>query len=99
MNTNLFSFWLACGTVASPSFAAILPKIADTTPPAVVKRLENWRAARFGMFIHWGPVSLKGTEIGWSRGQQIPIQEYDSLYKSFNPVRFSADDWVKAAKD
>ena len=23
--------------------------------------------ARFGMFIHWGPISLKGTEISWSR--------------------------------
>lgn len=27
-----------------------------------------WQEARFGLFIHWGPVSLKGTEIGWSRG-------------------------------
>ena len=30
--------------------------------------LAWWREARFGLFIHWGPVSLKGTEIGWSRG-------------------------------
>ncbi|HEY2828022.1 MAG TPA: alpha-L-fucosidase, partial [Pirellulales bacterium] len=30
-------------------------------------RLAWWREARFGMFIHWGPVSLKGTEISWSR--------------------------------
>ncbi|MHC4126679.1 MAG: 3-keto-disaccharide hydrolase, partial [Planctomycetota bacterium] len=30
-------------------------------------RLDWWRQARFGMFIHWGPVSLRGTEIGWSR--------------------------------
>ncbi len=37
--------------------------------PAVSEQaLEDWRAMRFGMFIHWGPVSLKGTEIGWSRG-------------------------------
>ena len=27
-----------------------------------------WRDGKFGLFIHWGPVSLKGTEIGWSRG-------------------------------
>ena len=33
--------------------------------PASVQR---WQEMRFGMFIHWGPVSLKGTEIGWSRG-------------------------------
>jgi len=53
---------------------------------------------RFGMFIHWGPVSLKGTEIGWSRGAQVPQEEYDQLYKQFNPTRFNADEWVSLAK-
>ncbi len=61
--------------------------------------VEAWRALRFGMFIHWGPVSLKGTEIGWSRGAEVPIAEYDSLYRGFNPSDFDADEWVKIAKD
>ena len=63
------------------------------------EHLEWWKDARFGMFIHWGPVSLKGTEIGWSRGKEIPVDEYDNLYKQFNPVNFDADAWVKLAKD
>lgn len=63
------------------------------------EQMEWWKDARFGMFIHWGPVSLKGTEIGWSRGREIPVQEYDSLYKQFNPVHFDAEEWVKLAKD
>ena len=63
------------------------------------QRLEEWKDARFGMFIHWGPVSIKGTEIGWSRGREIPIEEYDNLYKQFNPVNFNADEWVSIAKD
>jgi alpha-L-fucosidase len=54
--------------------------------------------ARFGMFIHWGPVSLRGTEIGWSRGAQVPADEYDQLYASFDPARFDADAWVATAK-
>ena len=29
---------------------------------------------RFGMFIHWGPVSLTGKEIGWSRGRETPVE-------------------------
>ena len=63
------------------------------------QKLEAWKDARFGMFIHWGPVSLKGTEIGWSREREIPVAEYDMLYKQFNPVKFNADEWVKLAKD
>lgn len=69
---------------------------AQTLPD---QRLEWWKEAKYGMFIHWGPVSLKGTEIGWSRGEQVPVEEYDQLYKSFNPENFSAKDWVQIAKD
>jgi alpha-L-fucosidase len=70
--------------------------------------MQAWREMKFGLFIHWGPVSLKGTEIGWSRGGerrgtggtgQIPFKEYDNLYKKFNPVKFNADEWVQLAKD
>lgn len=63
------------------------------------EKLKWWMDARFGMFIHWGPVSLKGTEIGWSRGREIPVAEYDTLYKQFNPINFNAEEWVRVAKD
>ena len=66
--------------------------------PAQPEAIRRWQDMRFGMFIHWGPVSLKGTEIGWSRGTQIPIAEYDNLYKQFNPTKFNADQWVAIAK-
>ncbi|PTS99031.1 hypothetical protein DBR11_13550 [Pedobacter sp. HMWF019] len=61
--------------------------------------LDDFMDQRFGMFIHWGPVTLRGTEIGWSRGTSVPVQDYDNLYKEFNPVLFNADIWVKTAKD
>ena len=61
--------------------------------------LKNFQDMRFGMFVHWGPVSIKGTEIGWSRGAQIPINTYDSLYLKFNPVNFNADEWIGLAKE
>ena len=63
------------------------------------KALKAWQDLRFGMFIHWGPVSLRGQEIGWSRGTSIPISDYDNLYHEFNPVLFNAAEWVKTAKE
>jgi len=71
------------------------------------ENMQWWSDARFGLFIHWGPVSLKGTEIGWSRGGErrgrggtgsIPVEVYDNLYKEFAPSKFNADEWVEIAK-
>jgi alpha-L-fucosidase len=66
--------------------------------PAAPQALARWQAMRFGMFIHWGPVSLTGREISWSRGAQTPAEVYDNLYKEFNPTNFNADQWVAIAK-
>ena len=66
-----------------------------------------WREARFGMFIHYGPVTLTGQEISWSRANsnpkcpnkgKTPVEVYDNLYKSFNPTNFDAADWAGIAK-
>ena len=67
--------------------------------PATSQAVRKWQEKRFGMFIHWGPVSIKGTEIGWSRGRQVPIEEYDQLYKQSNPTKFDAEEWIKIARD
>jgi len=85
----------------------------QTTPwwlRAKPESIRRWQDMRFGLFVHWGPVSLKGTEIGWSRGGPrrgrndartgaVPAEEYDNLYKTFNPVQFNADEWVQIARD
>ncbi|WP_448699204.1 alpha-L-fucosidase [Mucilaginibacter sp. AW1-3] len=71
-------------------------------------RVEWWREARFGMFIHWGIYSLPGGEwkgkkvSGYAehlmRKERIPRAEYLQLAHQFNPVKFNADTWVKTAK-
>ena len=72
---------------------------ASPTLRTNAEALRNFKDMRFGMFVHWGPVSLVGTEIGWSRGREIPIGTYDSLYLKFDPELFDASQWIKIAKD
>jgi len=77
------------------AYQRILQQPWGPPDPAAVSR---WQDMRFGMFIHWGPVSLTAKEIGWSRGRETPIDQYDNLYKQFNPTKFDADHWVSLAK-
>ena len=69
--------------------------------------LQAWRDMRYGMFIHWGPVSLTEKEISWSRANSnpqcpnhgpTPVAVYDHLYEQFNPTNFNAAEWVKTAQ-
>jgi len=101
---------LLCALLMMVAFV-VTPALADGSADGASgrdARMEWWRDARFGMFIHWGPVSLKGTEISWSRANSnpacpnkgtIPVEEYDNLYKRFNPVQFNAGEWAAIAKD
>jgi alpha-L-fucosidase len=85
---------------AAAAAAAAAPTGVDPDDPgAPPAAIDAWKDLRFGMFIHWGPVALTGHEIGWSRGRQTPIEEYDNLYKKFNPTKFDAEEWAKTAKD
>jgi alpha-L-fucosidase len=81
---------LALAGAARASAGPAVPLHAD---------LSWWREARFGMFVHWGPVSLRGTEIGWSRGREVPVEEYDGLYRRFDPTLFDARAWARLARD
>ena len=65
------------------------------TPPEALRR---WMGARYGAFLHWGPCTVSGKEISWSRQIQTPPQVYDNLYKRFNPVEFDAEAWVHMLK-
>jgi len=70
-------------------------------------RMEWWRDARFGMFIHWGLYAIPAgewngkTDYGeWIRHSAcIPSETYDQFQNQFNPVNFDADKWVKTACD
>jgi alpha-L-fucosidase len=97
-------------TMGDSSTAAEPPDpYANETPARRDERMKWWREARFGMFIHWGVYAVPaGTYNGrqipgigeWimNRGK-IPIAEYQTYAKEFNPVKYDADAWVRLAKE
>jgi alpha-L-fucosidase len=100
MAMRVIGCFLLLGVICLAGFSAVSARAGDAVDPAApAEAVARWRELRFGMFVHWGPVSLRGTEIGWSRGQQVPIEEYDGLYKRFDPLKFNADQWAAVAKD
>jgi len=70
-------------------------------------RMEWWRDARFGLFIHWGLYSIPAGEWDskydygeWIRNSaHIPVEQYDKFVDQFNPVKFDPQEWVRMAKD
>jgi alpha-L-fucosidase len=72
------------------------------------ERMEWWRDARFGLFVHWGLYSVpagtyKGKRIDgigeWiMNSAQIPADEYEKYADAFNPIGFDADEWVRLVK-
>ena len=74
------------------------------------ERIEWWREARFGMFVHWGVYSALGNEYHGRKGGgyaehiqrvlKIPIPEYRANVAGiFNPTNFNADEWIRTARD
>lgn len=72
-------------------------------------KMQWWRKARFGMFIHWGLYAIPAGE--WKSEKipgisewimlraKIPVSEYEVFAGKFNPEKFNAEEWVKIAKD
>ena len=81
---------------------------SQTTITEAPSKMDWWKEARFGLFVHWGLFSVAGGD--WKghayKGnehfmlyEKIPLKEYgDSLATKFNPTKFDADAWVKAVK-
>ena len=71
-------------------------------------RMAWFREARFGMFVHWGLYAIPGGE--WQgkktsgtgewimRNAGITVADYEPLKDQWNPAKFDARAWARAAK-
>jgi len=106
-----------CAVLAALTLVMVLKPLAlsQQSPtrrpidPAREKRLEWFREAKYGLFIHWGLYAIPAGEWNGKRSlglgewvmfrSRVPVKEYEQLASRFNPVKFNADEWVKVAKD
>jgi alpha-L-fucosidase len=99
---------MAIGLLIVMAFMLTATPIWAETKEERDQRMEWWREARFGMFIHWGLYAIPAGEwegkkipgIGeWIMNRaQISTADYKELAKQFNPVKYDADKWVRLAK-
>jgi alpha-L-fucosidase len=73
------------------SSLSLLPDLASSSVFAD-ERTAWYRAAKFGMFVHWGPYSVASVEASWPIMRPTPggitEAEYRELPKRFNPTKF-----------
>src|SRR6516162_9957491 len=110
MDTRYSSLVATCAAfaviVVGPLGQARAPSPPD---PAKEKRLEWFREAKYGLFIHWGLYAIPAGEWNGKRSLgigewimnrlTIPVKDYEKLSSRFNPVKFNADEWVRLARD
>jgi alpha-L-fucosidase len=62
-----------------------------------------FEAAKFGVFIHWGPYALREIEASWPlmkhSKQHLDAATYESLADEFNPDRYDPKAWADAIRN
>ncbi len=62
------------------------------------RRLAWFRAARFGMFIHWGLYAQLGRHEWVMNRERIPLEEYEPLADSWKPEPGAPRRWAALAR-
>src|SRR2546423_13395722 len=108
-----FACSIGAGAAFQPALAALKGRPSPSTgvgapfqgaqstravDPAKEKRLEWFREAKYGLFIHWGLYAIPAGEWKGQRSpglgewimfrSRIPVREYETLASRFNPVKY-----------
>jgi len=108
MNARTAAMFALSLAAALPAAAEPAPGGFVKDDPFTSPRTAWYREAKYGMFIHWGLYAVpageyNGKKIGgigeWiMNNAKIPIPEYEKFAARFNPVKFDAAAWARAAK-
>ena len=72
---------------------------AQETKLTKEERLEWFKDAKLGIFIHWGYYGVKGIGESWSMyHKKISYEDYMSQGKGFTAEKYNPEDWAKLFK-
>ena len=94
MKTHLLALALLAGACLS------LPARAQNYTPTEenLKSRQEFRDARFGIFLHWGLYAMLATGEWTMTNNNLNYKEYAKLAGGFYPSKFNAAEWVAAIK-
>lgn len=88
---------LAFSLVIAP-FVFAQQQAAYQPSPANLEARRWFQDAKFGLFVHWGVYSILSDGEWVMNNRKIPATDYEKLPAQFNPIEFSAQEWVALAK-
>ena len=94
MKTHLLALALLVGACLS------FPVRAQSYTPTEenLKSRQEFRDARFGIFLHWGLYAMLATGEWTMTNNSLNYKEYAKLAGGFYPSKFNAAEWVAAIK-
>ena len=96
-SVNVFLvFILVCLTLVA--YPQAKKNIGNETAQQKEKRMQWWKDARFGMFIHWGLYALPARHEWVKNHERITNDQYQKYFDEFNPDLFDPKKWAKQAK-
>ena len=63
------------------------------------RRIRWFQDARFGLFFHFGLYSIPARGEWVRSDERLTAEDYQPYFDAFDPVRFDARRWARAAKD
>ena len=97
------------GSPLAPCGITDLPDEQNISAQAETREaaIENWRALRIGLFVHWGVATGRALPQSHSHARKsvlnpsgsIPAEVYDQYYKEFNPSGYDPDALLRLAYD
>ena len=98
----------ACPAACLAAFGLSVSSVLAAESPPAADRLQWFKEARFGMFIHWGVYAVpagewQGKPVGgigeWiMKNGKIPVADYKGFAKDFTAAKYDPAAWAKLAK-